>query len=99
MQRIQNMCAKLVLKRGKFDSSKEALYNLHWLPIKARISFKMLTFMYNCHVGHAPVYLTELGLYLLLSKITGQISNMLNKGNSVIFKLELKDFAVLLTNS
>jgi len=38
LQRIQNMCEKLVLKRQLFDSSKQALYNLlHWLPIKARI--------------------------------------------------------------
>ena len=47
MQRIPNMCAKLVLQRSKFDSSKQALYELHWLPIKARIIFKLLTFMYK----------------------------------------------------
>ena len=56
MQRIQSMCAKLVLSRGKFESSKQALYDLHWLPIKARITFKLLTVMYNCTVGNAPEY-------------------------------------------
>ena len=60
MQRIQNICAKLVLNRRKFDSSKQALYDLHWLPVKTRIQFKLLSFMYNCSVGCAPVYLTEL---------------------------------------
>lgn len=60
LQRIQNMCAKLVLNRRKFDSSKQALFDLHWLPIKARITFKMLTFMYNCSVGNSPDYLTEI---------------------------------------
>jgi len=35
-QRISNMCAKLVLKRRKFDSFKQALYDMHWLPIKTR---------------------------------------------------------------
>lgn len=60
LQRIQNMCAKLVLKRRKFDSSKQALYDLHWLPIKARINQKILTFMYQCSVGSAPLYLAEL---------------------------------------
>ena len=60
MQRIQYMCAKLVLNRKKYDSSKQALKDLHWLPIKARISFKILTFMYNCSVGTAPGYLAEL---------------------------------------
>ena len=60
LQRIQNMCAKLVLNRSKYDSSKQALYDLHWLPIKARIDFKILTYMYNCTVGNAPLYLKEL---------------------------------------
>ena len=54
------MWAKLVLNRSKYDSSKQALYDLHWLPIKARIDFKILTYMYNCTVGNAPLYLKEL---------------------------------------
>ena len=39
------MCATLVLSRGKYDSAKQALFDLHWLPIKARINFKILTTM------------------------------------------------------
>ena len=38
-QQIQNMCAKLVLKRSKYESSQKALRDLHWLPIQARIEF------------------------------------------------------------
>ena len=60
LQRIQNMCAKLVLNRKWSDSSKTSLYDLHWLPVKARINFKLLTYMYNCSISHAPGYLTEL---------------------------------------
>jgi len=60
LQRIQNMCAKLVLNRRKSDSSKQALCDLHWLPIKARIQFKIFVYMSNCHVGNAPTYLTDL---------------------------------------
>lgn len=45
------MCAKLVLKLSKYDSSKQALLQLHWLPIKARIEFKILTVMFNCSKG------------------------------------------------
>ena len=60
LQRIQNMCAKLVLNRSKYDSSRNALFDLHWLPIKARIRFKILTYMHNCSVGNAPSYLTEI---------------------------------------
>ena len=60
LQRIQSMCAKLVLGRDRYASSKQALFDLHWLPIKARITFKILSFMYNCSKGHAPAYLLEL---------------------------------------
>lgn len=48
LQRIQNMCAKLVLNRSKYESSKQALYDLHWLPVKARISFKILIYICIC---------------------------------------------------
>ena len=34
LQRIQNMCAKLVLNRRWRDSSEQALYDLNWMPIK-----------------------------------------------------------------
>ena len=69
LQRIQNMCAKLVLNRNWHDSSKQALYDLHWLPIKTRIDFKILTYMYNCYVGNSPQYLIEL-LSIKVSKRT-----------------------------
>ena len=54
------MCAKLVLGKGRYDSPKEALYNLHWLPIKARIHFKIACIMFNCHNGTAPEYLISM---------------------------------------
>ena len=57
------MCAKLVLNCSRYDSSKQLLYDLHWLPIKARINFKIITYMYNCSVGNAPQYLSELLTY------------------------------------
>ena len=60
IQRIHNMCAKLVLSRGKYDSAKQALFDLYWLPIKAIINFKILTSMYNCGTGRARTYLIEL---------------------------------------
>lgn len=53
MQRIQNLCAKIG------ENMTVLLYNspyrseVHWVPIKCRISFKILTFMYNCSEGHA----------------------------------------------
>ena len=59
-QRLQNMCAKLILKRSKFDSSTASLRQLHWLPIRARIEFKTLTLMFQVVHGNAPSYLKDM---------------------------------------
>ena len=48
MQNIQNYRAKLVLGRSKYDSNKEALAELHWLPVKSRINFKILVLVSKC---------------------------------------------------
>ena len=59
-QKIQNMCAKLVLQRKKYESATEALITLHWLPIRARIDYKLLCIVHNCKYGKAPQYLKDL---------------------------------------
>ena len=60
LQRIQNICAKLILNKGKFASVTEAMKELHWLLMKQRIKFKVLTIFYKCTKGEAPNYLTNL---------------------------------------
>ena len=60
MQNIQNYAAKLVLGRRKYSSNKEALAELHWLPIKSRIKFKILVLVFKCLRGEAPEYLMNL---------------------------------------
>ena len=59
-QRIQNMCAKLVLNRNKYDSSTAALKELNWLPIRARIEFKVMSLIHKCIFNCAPIYLKNL---------------------------------------
>ena len=60
LQRIQNMTAKVVLKKQIHSSSTEALKELHWLPIHLRIKYKICSIMYNCRQGNAPEYLKSL---------------------------------------
>ena len=59
LQSLQNMCAKLVLRRSKYSSSKECLYKLHWLPVQQGIDYKILT-LTQCIQGQAPKYLQDL---------------------------------------
>ena len=60
IQRIQNMCAHLVLRKTKWDSATECLASLHWLPIKQRITFKLCTLTYKLLHNKGPKYLQEL---------------------------------------
>ena len=48
MQYIQNSAARLITKKRKFDSISPILQELHWLPIKSRIKFKLLTMVFRC---------------------------------------------------
>ena len=63
MQRVQNMCACLVLRKTKRDSISACLKQLHWLPICQRISFKLLVLTHKCLHGEGPAYLIELLQY------------------------------------
>ena len=60
LQTIQTMCAKLNLRKSKYDSTTEALAQLHWLPIKKRIDFKIATITHKCIYGTATQYLKDL---------------------------------------
>ena len=60
MQYIQNSAARLIAKKRKLDPISPILQELHWLPIKSRIKFKLLTMVFRCIQGSAPVYLQEI---------------------------------------
>ena len=60
LQKVQNASAKLVTGSKKYDSATSSLYQLHWLPIKARVDFKILTLITKCLSGNAAEYLQNL---------------------------------------
>ena len=60
LQRVQNVAAKLVLNKSCRDSVTECMIHLHWLTIKSRINYKILTLTHKCVHGEAPKYLTDL---------------------------------------
>ena len=59
-QWLQNMSAKIILNRTKHSSTTEALKILYWLPVRARINFKILSLTHQCIHGTAPDYLKSL---------------------------------------
>ena len=60
LQLIQNHASKIVKKKKKHDHVTPLLKELHWLPIKHRINYKIALLCFKCLNGMAPVYLTNL---------------------------------------
>ena len=60
LQRIQNYAAKIIYKATYRDHATPYLISLHWLPVHARIQFKVLVHTYNSLHGTAPKYLSDL---------------------------------------
>ena len=60
LQRVQNSAARLITLTKKREHITPVLHQLHWLPIKQRIKFKILLLIFKCINGLAPSYLTEL---------------------------------------
>ena len=60
LQMVQNAAARLISLRRKRESVSDVLHNLHWLPVEARIVFKLLLLVYKCLHDMAPDCLVEL---------------------------------------
>ena len=60
LQRVQNAAARLVLDLKSSDHITAALMELHWLPIKQRIAYKLCVLVHKSRHQLAPDYLTEL---------------------------------------
>ena len=60
LQRLQNKAARLVFSCGRDQPSAGLLQELHWLPVKQRIHYKVLLYIYKCLHSDAPRYLIDL---------------------------------------
>ncbi len=60
LQRVLNTAARIVSLRRKYEHITPVLYDLHWLPVKQRIMFKILLFIFKCVHGTAPSYLCNI---------------------------------------
>ena len=60
LQKVQNNAARLVLRKRKSDHVTPLLKQLHWLPVQARIIYKIATLAYKFFDGCPPPYLSVL---------------------------------------
>ena len=59
LQRVQNCAARLIYNVSRTSSSSPLLINLHWLPVKHRILFKILLITYKSIHSLAPSILSS----------------------------------------
>ena len=59
IRKIQNNAAWLVSKKSKRDHVTPLLKELHWLPVKYRIQYKLATLAFRHFDGTLPPYLSS----------------------------------------
>jgi len=59
LQTVQNAAARVVTGTKKFDHITPVLCQLHWLPVRQRIIFKLAMITFKCLHGLAPSYLAN----------------------------------------
>ncbi len=60
LQMVQNAAARLLTGTRKREHISPVLASLHWLPIKFRVDFKILLFVYKALQKSAPDYICDL---------------------------------------
>ena len=60
LQHVQNAAARLLTATSRCEHVTPVLRSLHWLPVSARIDFKILLLVFKVLNGLGPLYLSEL---------------------------------------
>ena len=57
---MQNVASRILTFTTRREHIRPVLYSLLWLPVIARIEFKVVTMKFKCSHGMASEYVTEL---------------------------------------
>ena len=71
---VMNAAAKVITCKQKLDHVTPLLIELHWLPVRQRIIFKILLYTFKALHGAAPTYLTSSEL-MFLSELSGLLTS------------------------
>ena len=59
LQSVQNAAARLVSGARRYDHITPVLRQLHWLPVRQRVEFKVVTFVHRSLSRDAPSYIAD----------------------------------------
>ena len=60
LSRLQNIAARIITRTKPTEHITPVLRDLHWLPIKDRIIFKILIYVYKSNNNMSPLYISNL---------------------------------------
>lgn len=60
LQKLQNTAARLITNKNRFCHITPVLHDLHWLPVKYRIYYKVLLITFKALHNQVPNYIKEL---------------------------------------
>ena len=60
LQRVQNTAARIVTRTARHDHITPVLKELHWLPVKYRVQYKLIVHTYKALYGQSPVYMRDM---------------------------------------
>ena len=59
LQKLQNKAARIIFQVPRLMSATPLLNTLHWLPVRDRVIFKVLMYVFKIINGTAPTYLNQ----------------------------------------
>ena len=60
LQKVQNTAARIITRTARYEHITPVLMELHWLPIKRRVEFKVLLYTFKAIHGDAPAYMKDM---------------------------------------
>ena len=95
LQRIQNSLVKIIYELPWKTSTKTYMEELHWLPVRERITYKIGVMTYKCKYNLAPSYLSvSIKNYAPTRQLRSTSANLLVEPVGVISEAASKAFSV-----
>ena len=60
LQKVQNCAARLIFNLRHHDHITPCPIQLHWLPVRARVQYKLCTLMHSVHNNRCPTYISDI---------------------------------------
>ena len=80
LQRLQNTAARLIMRVPKYSYITPVLKELHWLPVRERVCFKIMLLFHRAVNCRGPVYLRDLiCIYTLTRALRSEGTKQLKK--------------------